>query len=456
MSLNMYLGEVHTQTQDMNAVCTATIQGMEQVIQSIDAFAIDTVLQGQTYSSAKAFFVQTFRPLAQGIIYLCEELIHQNDAFPSQFQSQVASTDVIEQEILEQIREIDRMKASMEAISQAMPMPSMDAMANLFTVMRHKLQEKLNHLYEFNQASSNNYATALQLATSIAQGLAEVQSGKGFSPASGTFSTQVLNMEWTTSIQAIEEDRKRQADKSIEEDAMCGKLSSEEKGFDGKKLARDIAGEISGEYDVRRAWDGIDPSTGEKLSTWERVFAGGMAVAGLTPVGKIAKVGKGVKMTANAVEAANTIKKADRASDIKKYATSIDHQVTEIEKANLPPWIGDSFTDGVFRTVKTNEEVTLYRTFGHSADAGGGFATTVPAQNRIQAKLDTALLPEWKNSRMYEATIKVPEGETLNLGKVAEQYTMSGTTLKGGGDQVLLPQNWPLEWISDVRKVPNK
>ncbi|PDZ25452.1 AHH domain-containing protein [Bacillus toyonensis] len=200
MSLNMYLGEVQNQTQSMNAVCTATIQGMEQAIQSIDAFAIDTVLQGQTYDSAKAFFTETFRPLAQGIIYLCEELIRQNDAFPSQFQSQVASTDVIEQEILEQIREIDRMKASMEAISQTMPIPGMDAMANLFFAMRRKLQEKLNHLYEFNQTTSNNYATAIQLASSIASGLAEVQSGKGFSPASGTFSTQGLNMEWADSI----------------------------------------------------------------------------------------------------------------------------------------------------------------------------------------------------------------------------------------------------------------
>ncbi|PGE94477.1 hypothetical protein COM62_23810, partial [Bacillus pseudomycoides] len=118
MSLNMYLGEVQNQTQSMNAVCTATIQGMEQAIQSIDAFPSDTVLQGQTYDSAKAFFVEAFLPLAQGIIYLCEELTRQNDAFPSDFQSQVASTDVIEQEILEQIQEIDRMKTSMEAVSQ--------------------------------------------------------------------------------------------------------------------------------------------------------------------------------------------------------------------------------------------------------------------------------------------------------------------------------------------------
>ncbi len=60
MSLNMYLGEVQNQTQSMNAVCVATIQAMEQAIQSIDTFATDTVLQGQTYSSAKIFFCPNF------------------------------------------------------------------------------------------------------------------------------------------------------------------------------------------------------------------------------------------------------------------------------------------------------------------------------------------------------------------------------------------------------------
>ncbi|MCW4656259.1 LXG domain-containing protein, partial [Bacillus sp. AS_3] len=234
MSLNMYLGEVHAQTQSMNAVCTATIQSMEQAIQSIDTFAMDTVLQGQTYSSAKAYLVQTFRPLAQGIIYLCEELIRQNDAFPNEFQAKVASTDVIEQEIKEQIQEINQTIASIEAIEVLTPMPGVEAIVVVLVAMRKKLEEKLEHLYEFNYTSSNNYSTALQLAASIATGLAEVQSGKGFSPASGTFSTQGLNMEWTTSIQVIEEDRKRQADNllngsSIEEGAMCGPLNSEKK-----------------------------------------------------------------------------------------------------------------------------------------------------------------------------------------------------------------------------------
>ncbi|WP_018781584.1 T7SS effector LXG polymorphic toxin [Bacillus sp. 95MFCvi2.1] len=263
MSLNMYLGEVHTQTQSMNAVCTATIQGMEQAIQSIDAFAVDTVLQGQTYSSAKSFFVQTFRPLAQGIVYLCEELILQNDAFPSQFESKVASTDVIEQELLEQIKEIDRMKASMEAITQTMPIPSMDAMANLFTVMRKKLQEKLDHLYQFNQTSSNNYSTAIQLAASIAMGLAEVQSGKGFSPASGTFSTQGLNMEWTTSIQEITEDRKRQADNSIKDGEMCGRL--EEKSPIRKAWDDKVDDVVKMFETVKKMWNGTVIGTGKAV-----------------------------------------------------------------------------------------------------------------------------------------------------------------------------------------------
>ncbi|MCU5328081.1 type VII secretion protein [Bacillus wiedmannii] len=120
------------------------------------------------------------------------------------------------------------------------------------------------------------------------------------------------------SLVKVEEDLKRIAEKfrntdnqdvTMEQGAMCGPLSSEKEDFDGEKLARDIVGEISGEYDIRRAWDGIDPSTGEKLSTLDRVFAGGMAVAGITPFGKIAKVGKGVKMTAKATEAVNKAKK---------------------------------------------------------------------------------------------------------------------------------------------------
>ena len=223
MSLNMYIGEVQAQTKSMNAFCIATIQGMEKAIGSIDVFAGDVMLQGKTYDSAKIFFVQTYRQLAQGIIYLCEELIRQNDAFPSDFQSEVASVDVIEHEILDQIQEINRTIASMEAISENMP--GMVAMLQIYPAMKRKLEEKLEHLYQFNESSSDNYSTALQLAASIAKGLSEVQSGKGFQAVSGTFSTQSLNMDWAKPIQVITEEKMRKAEEErIKDESLLDKF----------------------------------------------------------------------------------------------------------------------------------------------------------------------------------------------------------------------------------------
>jgi RHS repeat-associated protein len=139
-----------------------------------------------------------------------------------------------------------------------------------------------------------------------------------------------------------------------------------------------------------------------------------------------------------------------------RYLTNIEDKVTKTTQVDLDSWIAESFTDGNYRTVKSNENLILYRTFGGNADAGGGFATTMPAANRIQAKIDGALLPEWGNSRMYEAMIEVPKGEVLNIGKVAEQFTKTGTKLAGQSDQVLLPKDWDLNWIKDIRVVPSK
>ena len=150
------------------------------------------------------------------------------------------------------------------------------------------------------------------------------------------------------------------------------------------------------------------------------------------------------------------IKGITQVKDYGKYSTLIDGKVKEIEKSYLPNTLSKTFTDSNYRTVITEEKIVVYRTFGGRADAGGSFVTTVSAESRIQAKIDTALLPSWGNSRMYEAVIEVPKGEILNIGKVAEQTTESGAKLVGGIDQVVLPLNWDLNWIKEIRIVPSK
>ncbi len=135
------------------------------------------------------------------------------------------------------------------------------------------------------------------------------------------------------------------------------------------------------------------------------------------------------------------------------YSTKIDFKVTVVEKQELPSWLIGTFKDGQYRTVVTNEEITVYREFGYNAEAGGAFATSNPAINRVQTKVDSAILPGWKNTLRYEAEIVIPKGTTLNIGRVGEQYTMSGARLAGDADQFLLPQNWDLNWIKNIRSI---
>ena len=86
------------------------------------------------------------------------------------------------------------------------------------------------------------------------------------------------------------------------------------------------------------------------------------------------------------------------------------------------------FTEDVLRATRLSQQ-QVSTSFGGHSDVEGGFVTSSPAQNRIQAKIDTALLPEWKNVRMYEVEILIPKGETLSIGKVVPQKISSSETV---------------------------
>jgi len=117
----------------------------------------------------------------------------------------------------------------------------------------------------------------------------------------------------------------------------------------------------------------------------------------------------------------------------------------------LAPWLRNTFADGEYATVITNESVRLYRKFGgtgNQAKVDGGFASTVQGASRSE----TAVFKQWSTMR-FEAQIDVPEGQVLNIGKVAAQRSASGNRVyhSGGADQVLLPQDYPTSWITSVR-----
>ena len=137
-------------------------------------------------------------------------------------------------------------------------------------------------------------------------------------------------------------------------------------------------------------------------------------------------------------------------------ATKIDDKVTDIEKEKLPNFISDTFKDGQYRTVVTNEDVKLYRTYGGNSEIGGSFATTEPSESIKETRQKSAILPDW-NDCTNEVEITVPKGTKLNIGTAEQQEDEAdGTIYEGGGDQVLLPQNWAKEhpeWITSIREI---
>lgn len=145
---------------------------------------------------------------------------------------------------------------------------------------------------------------------------------------------------------------------------------------------------------------------------------------------------------------------------VNEYSTKIDDKVTEVPQERIShnpakqKEMAESFKDGVYRTVITKEPITLYRTYGGKACEKGAFATTEPAINRREARNKLALLTEWGNTCEKEVIIEVPAGTKLHIGRIEKQWdAVQGETLKGDGDQILLPNEWPSSWIKEIRDV---
>lgn len=198
MSLNMYLAETDSQTSSSNTIHIEIIQSMEQVMDAIDSFAGATLLQGKTYNTAKTYMSAVFRPLAQGIIDLSEELIRQNSNYPNDFRSQVATTDVIEDKVRMQIEKINDLIDKVEPVNDTLPV--LNPIISIYQDMKRTLERKLEHLYEFNTATSDNYDLALELADNVLEGLNQAHNNNGFNSKDGTFSTEKMDLDWISKL----------------------------------------------------------------------------------------------------------------------------------------------------------------------------------------------------------------------------------------------------------------
>ncbi|MBR2894760.1 MAG: hypothetical protein IKC03_03750 [Oscillospiraceae bacterium] len=150
-----------------------------------------------------------------------------------------------------------------------------------------------------------------------------------------------------------------------------------------------------------------------------------------------------------------------------QYKTELAGKLTEIDREIYSEEIIHSFKDNLYKTFCTLEPVVLYRVFGQyrasetdtvlrGARLGGAFASTEFAESMIDAKIRLALDPKWFNTKMYEAKLVLPKDQIISVGIVAEVRLNTGTVLTGGAEQILLPQNWPEEWIIGYRRITGR
>ncbi|SFH22139.1 Predicted ribonuclease, toxin component of the YeeF-YezG toxin-antitoxin module [Priestia megaterium] len=171
----------------------------------------------------------------------------------------------------------------------------------------------------------------------------------------------------------------------------------------------DIAGELTGYYDYKRAVEGVDPVTHTKLSATQRVTAGAIAAAGFIPfvgwAGRAVKGGNVVYKTAKGMSAAHHA--------MALYQTPKAFNVLEQTEKGL---YGLVLTNGMYeyttgkdvlgnKLTKEQQQASLFQSFGIAA--GGVLASK--ASTQLVGKGTQAVTKKFSDMRNVIRTSKVTQ-----------------------------------------------
>ncbi|MGP0686480.1 T7SS effector LXG polymorphic toxin [Priestia aryabhattai] len=171
----------------------------------------------------------------------------------------------------------------------------------------------------------------------------------------------------------------------------------------------DIAGEITGYYDFKRATEGVDPVTHKKLSATQRVTAGAMAAAGFIPF--VGWAGRAIKGGSVVYKTAKGISAAHRAMAI--YQTPKAFKTLEQTEKGL---YGLVLTNGMYeyttgkdvlgnKLTKEQQQTSLFQAFGIAA--GGVLTSKVSTQ--LVEKGAQAVTKKFSDMRNVVHTSKVTQ-----------------------------------------------
>ncbi|MGG5341968.1 T7SS effector LXG polymorphic toxin [Enterococcus sp. AZ192] len=249
MGVDFFVGEVNSQSAAAKQMAAQYVQFSGVLKDSVSHF-MSAPLSGKTYDSAKQYFSAVYPTLASGFILVCEALIEAHSKFPEEFQSQVDTCDVIEDQLKAVIAQGNLTLQSMTQRMDKEKEPNQGLEQRYMHVQAaiRESEEKLQKLYAFHASSPDLFADFEAQLANFDAGLAEVEKGAAWNASSGTFDLGRMNMSWVKPISRAWDKRQ----KKIEAKTKDIELENEKIGYQFDEAGNLIGVFVNGEFDSKR------------------------------------------------------------------------------------------------------------------------------------------------------------------------------------------------------------
>lgn len=215
--------------------------------------------------------------------------------------------------------------------------------------------------------------------------------------------------------------------------------------------------EVTGVNNFRRYFNGVDPITGEKLTTNEKSLAGLLglldAIGTVEAVKLLKNLNKGYAMLDN-VKIPDTLKRTSGSNVVSKYDDLYIYKYNGYDNPgplnNIKGQPNSNFYGGRYDVEVLKEPKIFYRA-GDSTNPLGQWFTETPPESIAKVRIDTAVKHQWiDNNGVLTGTskldtvykIEIPAGTTVYSGPVGNQ----GGIYQGGinVNQIYINKPWEM------------
>lgn len=489
----------------------------ESYEQNLHEFSSDTGLSGKSWSNAKKH-AENVAPVVKALANALSQTGEVFSSYLSSFQSEVGSpknrldTDKL-QELNDRLKQTRASKkAVLQQIEKLKNFPSNQIMGNsgssyassgfdnaIGTI--NKDIEILEKYRSFEAAHARDFAEVLQAFEAIQSGLKAISSGDTFSSDSGYQTKNMQKEAWMTTLATYNERQPKTHTEYVKRYQVVTDENGLTKTFvvyevytngeydylKSQKVAelmqeaqmekgKEFLLEITSVNDFIRTFKGVDPITGEKLSSQERGFAALMTFI------TVVSAGTAVKMLKNARRGATLMKDVDVAGEVSrigdKSTANIISKYDDFYKYTfngynnpgpLAKMYGKpikNFYGGRYNKRILTKDTYLYRGGekggltipGSERNALGQWFTSQPPESVIKVRIDTAVKPQWINPKtgIYEGKsivnavykIKIPKGTVIYEGPVGLQDGLYAGGLEH--TQIFISEPWKIRDIDVI------